>query len=119
MICDTIKDMTATGPIETSLEVAKNWKKIRMLYYARKSPAYAVNQGANKRRVQAVFSRKCSDDGVGHGLRHCDDADGNTSNEVTGQPCQVVAPNPMDDGEQTIQVLANLNSEISVMSYTT
>ena len=57
--------MTATGPIDTSLDVAKNWTvdmKERLGVEERES--YAVNQNANERRVQAVFWREGGDLGV-------------------------------------------------------
>jgi hypothetical protein len=68
----------------------------------------AVNEHADEGRVEAVFGRKRGDDGIGHGLRDRNDADGNTRDEVTGQPCEVVAGDPREDREEAREVVGDL-----------
>lgn len=51
--------MTATGPIDTSLEVAKNWEAIDMVIGIKmEGGAHAVDGHTDEGRIEAIFSRK-------------------------------------------------------------
>lgn len=51
--------MTAVGPIDTSLEVAKNWKHIKAVIGIKvKRRTDAVDEDTNKGRVEAILRRK-------------------------------------------------------------
>ena len=65
--------MTATGPMETSLEVAKNWRK-RIMYVGQLIIAeserllrminctYAVDEDTDESRVETIFRSQSCDD---------------------------------------------------------
>ena len=51
--------MTATGPIDTSLEVAKNWEAVNTVIGIKmEAGTHAVDSDANEGRVETIFSRK-------------------------------------------------------------
>lgn len=59
MIWAMVSDMTATGPIDTSLEVAKNWGVINMVIETKmEAGAHAVDGDTDEGRVETIFSGK-------------------------------------------------------------
>ena len=53
--------MTATGPIDTSLEVAKNWGAVNVVIGVEmEAGTHAVDGDTDEGRVETVFSRKGS-----------------------------------------------------------
>ena len=64
IICETVRDITATGPMETSLDVANNCA-CRMSgrnpgNYTGGCCTYAVDEDANECRVETIFRWECS-----------------------------------------------------------
>ncbi len=61
MIWETVKDMTATGPIETSLEVAKTGeaKSVRLVHI-KNDETYAVHEHADEGRVETILRKAVS-----------------------------------------------------------
>lgn len=72
----------------------------------------AVNQNPHKRGVQTILNREVSDLGVTHSLRNYDGTDCNPGNEITEEPCQVVAGNPCSDGEQRYDVVPCVSGKL-------
>lgn len=97
--------MTATGPIETSFDVANNWKDglgMKPRCAAFQTRTYAICHGTNKSRIKTILRRQSCDleersqfkrpvlvaeisahCGIGQALGNKDHADGKTSNDIT------------------------------------
>lgn len=63
-----------------------------------------VDENAHKGRIETELDRKLSKLGICHTLWHYNCADGDTSNQITHEPLQVVPHDPMGEGKQIDKV---------------
>ena len=111
MIRETVRDMTATGPMETSFEVANSYGEVVNMDCVSDLAVetYTVDEHAHKGGVEAVLSGQCCDLlptcaytsvlprcwklrthlGVRHALRHYHDTDRQAGDDVAIQPPEV------------------------------
>ena len=55
IICETVRDMTATGPIEISLDVANNWREVWVCKDTLHRMTHAICYNSNKSRVKTIL----------------------------------------------------------------
>lgn len=109
IIWEIVRDMTATGPIETSLDVANSFGLISsVVAHVCGEGTYTVNEHSNEGGVEPILRGKGGnliDDmvirqvankrargtyqGVGHALGDDDDTDGETGDDVAREPSNI------------------------------
>lgn len=50
---------------------------------------HAVNENADEGRIEAVLRSKCRNRCIRHALRHKDNSDSDTGDEVTSEPAEI------------------------------
>jgi hypothetical protein len=63
-----------------------------------------VKDETNETGVETVFSRQLCEESISHALGNNDESDGNTCDDVSKQPCQVVVKDPVPEWEETTKV---------------
>ena len=73
----------------------------------KKGGLFRTDEDAHERRVEAVLDGQEGEFGVGERLGHDDGADGDASHEVAEGPDAVVITDPLQEGEQVVEIEAN------------
>lgn len=68
----------------------------------------SVDKDTDERRVETVLGIEVGQFGVRHRLRDENEADGDTGNEITDEPLQVVVWEPLNEGEKRLDVVKSL-----------